>query len=249
MNSGSFTMDFSDLPDVLAVFPLEGVLLLPRGRLSLNVFESRYVNMVDAALKSDRMIGMIQPRHGGAGGDGGSGGSGGSGGDDHGEKNDKNGEDDSNDGDDPLYRIGCGGRIFAFQETTDGRYEITLEGVCRFETAEELASLDGYRRVRPDWEPFAGDIESELSDYLDHDRIQNSVRQFFDLHGIKVDWDVISATTDENLIASLTMGCPFAANEKQALLEATGLTERTNVLISLIEIALLENRNDDIPHQ
>ncbi len=246
MNSDSFTMDFSDLPDVLAVFPLEGVLLLPRGRLSLNVFESRYVNMVDAALKSDRMIGMIQPRHGGAGGDGGSGGSGG---DDHGEKNDKNGEYDSNDGDDPLYRIGCGGRIFAFQETTDRRYEITLEGVCRFETAEELASLDGYRRVRPDWEPFAGDMESEPSGHLDHDRIQNSVRQFFDLHGIKVDWDVISATTDENLIASLTMGCPFAANEKQALLEATGLTERTNVLISLIEMALLENRNGDIFYQ
>jgi Lon protease-like protein len=246
MNSGSFTMDFSDLPDVLAVFPLEGALLLPRGRLSLNVFESRYVNMVDAALKSDRMIGMIQPRHGGAGGNGGNGGSGG---DDHGEKNDKNGEDDSNGGDGPLYRIGCGGRIFAFQEAADGRYEITLEGVCRFETTEELASLDGYRRVRPDWEPFAGDMESEPSGHLDHDRIQNSVRQFFDLHRIKVDWDVISATTDENLITSLTMGCPFAANEKQALLEAAGLTERANVLISLIEIALLENRNGDIFYQ
>ncbi len=222
MNSGSFAMDFSDLPDVLAVFPLEGVLLLPRGRLPLNVFESRYVNMVDAALKSDRMIGMIQPRHGGASGAS---------------------------GDGLLYKIGCGGRIISFQETLDERYEITLEGVCRFETAEELAPLDGYRQVRPNWEPFAGDMESEPSGHLDHDRIQNSVRQFFDLHGIKADWDVISATTDENLIASLTMGCPFAGNEKQALLEAAGLTERANVLISLIEMALLENKSEDIPHQ
>jgi hypothetical protein len=243
MNSGSFTMNFFDLPDVLAVFPLDGVLLLPRGRLPLNVFEPCYVNMVDAALKSNRMIGMIQPRHGGARGDGGSGG------DDHGEKNNKNGEDNSNGGGVPLYRIGCGGRIVAFQEAIDKRYEIILEGVCRFQTTEELAPLDGYRRVRPDWEPFAGDMESEPSGHLDHDRIQNSVQQFFDLHGIKADWDIISATTDENLIASLTMGCPFAANEKQALLEAADLTERANVLISLIEMALLENRNDDIPHQ
>jgi Lon protease-like protein len=246
MNSGPFTMDFFDLPDVLAVFPLEGVLLLPRGRLSLNIFEPRCVNMVDAALKSDRMIGMIQPRHGGAGGDGGNDENSR---DSHDKGNNKNGDDDSSGSDGLLYRIGCGGRIVSFQETPDERYEISMEGVCRFETAEELATLDGYRRVRPDWEPFSGDMESEPSGHLDHDRIQNSVRQFFDLHGIKADWDVISAATDENLVTSLAMGCPFAASEKQALLEASGLTERANVLISLIEIALLENRNGDIFHQ
>ena len=242
MNDGSFDMDFDDLPDTLPVFPLEGVLLLPRGRLPLNIFEPRYVNMVNAALKTDRMIGIVQPRHGGEGGNGG-------------EKDNGNGEQeeetdrDGNGSEGPVYKIGCGGRIISFQEAPDNRYEITLKGVCRFETAEELAPLDGYRRVRPNWEPFAGDVESEPSGHLDRDRFQTSVRQFFDLHGIKADWEVISATTDENLVTSLAMGCPFAANEKQALLEAPGMAERANVLISLIEMALLEDRREDIPHQ
>ncbi len=244
MSDDSFTPDFSDLPQVLPVFPLERVLLLPRGRLPLNIFEPRYMNMVSAALKSDRLIGMIQPRHSGNG-NGGNGGEGGDNGDGGGE----NGDDYGDGGDGPVYRIGCGGRIVSFQEASNNRYEITLEGVCRFEVAEELALVDGYRRVRPNWQPFAGDMKSEPSDHLDRNRLQNSVRQFFDLHGIKADWDVISVTTNENLITSLAMGCPFAANEKQALLETPGLAERANILISLIEMALLENRGEDIPHQ
>jgi len=240
MSDDSFALDFDHLPDVLPVFPLDGVLLLPRGRLPLNIFEPHYVNMVNAALKGDRMIGMIQPRHGGNGGEGGNGGDG------NGAEDEDNG---NSGGDGPIYKIGCGGRIVSFQEAADNRYEIALEGVCRFEVAEELAPEDGYRRVRPNWEPFSGDMESEPSDHLDRDRLQGSVREFFDLHGIKADWNVISATTDENLITSLAMGRPFAANEKQALLETPGLAERANVLISLIEMALLENRGEDIPHQ
>lgn len=245
MNDGSFDMDFDDLPECLPVFPLKGVLLLPRGRLPLNIFEPRYVNMVNAALKGDRMIGMVQPRHGGNGGDG----NGGNGGDGNGGNGGEDEDNGGNGGDGPIYGIGCGGRIVSFQEAPDARYEITLEGVCRFEVAEELALEDDYRQVRPDWKPFVGDMESEPSGHLDRDRFQTSVRQFFDLHGIKADWDVISATTDENLITSLAMGCPFAANEKQALLEAPGMAERANVLISLIEMALLEDRSEGIPHQ
>ncbi len=219
-----FSLIFENLPDRIPIFPLEEILLLPRGRLPLNIFEPRYLAMTLASLKADRLIGMIQPQEG------------------------KNGP--GSDPDQPgLYDIGCAGRIVSFTETLDGRFEITLEGVCRFEIAEELETTDGFRNIRPSWDRFRDDFSPESGTAIDMERLEACVRPFLKLQGIQAEWQVISTASDENLITSLAMGFPFAANEKQALLEALSLDERAEILISLVEMALIETDNSDLTRQ
>lgn len=229
MTDDSFSLSIDQLPGTLPMFPLEGVLLLPRGRLPLDIFEPRYLKLVDDALKEDRLIGMVQPRTADILG-----------------REIKIGRHEG--GLPEIYTIGCAGRIVSFTETLDEGYEITLEGVCRFEIRDELPLDKGYRRVRVDWSSFEGDMESSTDLQLDRERLKKSVHGFFKLHGIGADWKVVSATSDENLITSLAMGCPFAPNEKQAFLEASDLAERANILISLIEMALLEDTRADLTH-
>lgn len=204
----------ADLPDVLPVLPLTGVILLPRGRLPLNIFEPRYLALVDQAMGQGRTLGMIQPTG-----------------------------DDANEVLSPLYNIGCMGRITSFSETEDGRYLISLIGVSRFKIGEELPMQNGYRRVRPVWAEFAHDLGGEdAATKLDRNRLLAALRDYFKAQGITANWEAIQQTTDENLVVSLTMVCPFEPNEKQALLEATTLAERARMLLTLLEMAALDKR-------
>lgn len=208
MSQNPFDPTFDQLPASLPVFPLTGALLLPRGKLPLNIFERRYLNMIQDALAADRTIGMIQPAEAGSG---------------------------------PvprLFGMGCAGRITSFAETDDGRFLITLTGLCRFTVGEELATTRGYRRVVPDWGPFRADLDEETGRCLDRDRLEPGLRAYFRQCGIQANWDAIEQTPDERLIATLSMICPFEPGEKQALLEAPDVARRAEMLLALIEMAV-----------
>jgi len=201
---------FDGLPGTIPVFPLPEVLLLPGGRLPLNIFEPRYLAMVEDALAEHRMIGMIQPCC-----------------------------RDRKDPSPALYRTGCAGRIARFEETGDGRYLIALNGVCRFDVAEELPLNRGYRRVRADWSRYEGDMACCDEVKLDRTRLLASLRRYFEAHGLSADWAAVGAAPDERLVTCLAMICPFDAPEKQALLEAPDLPARAEVLTTLVEMAAL----------
>ena len=210
-----------DLPQTLPVFPLTGVLLLPRGKLPLNIFEPRYLAMVEDALASrDRLIGMIQPREPG-------------------------GEGMTRGGVTPppaaLYQTGCAGRVTSFSETEDGRCLLTLTGICRFDLGEELATLRGYRRVVPDFTRWQNDLAAETSGAtvgaFDRDRLVRGLRAYLAARSITVEWNAITETPDERLITTLAMLCPFAPQEKQALLEYPTTAERARGITALIEMA------------
>ena len=203
----TFEPTYEQLPRTIPVFPLPEVLLLPRGRLPLNIFEPRYLAMVEDALAADRMIGMIQPLE-------------------------PNGADRTAD----LYDTGCAGRICRFEETGDGRYLIALSGVCRFTVAEELDTVSGYRRVQADWSEFRNDLNPVAETGLDRNRLFSALRGYFGTHGIDADWKALHEAPVERLVTCLSMICPFGASEKQALLEAPDLPARTKVLMALVEM-------------
>jgi hypothetical protein len=199
--------DFSGaLPDILPVFPLTGVLLLPRGRLPLNIFEPRYRAMTRDAMDGERLIGMVQPS-----------------------------DPPIRELNPAIYQTGCAGRITSFSETDDGRFLITLTGVSRFRIREELPLLSGYRRVVADWQEFAGDRDPDAAGF-DRARLVEGLKTFFTQRQVQADWEAIDRAPGEHLVTSIAMMCPFAPNEKQALLEAHTLGERARLLTALIEM-------------
>ncbi len=211
-------LDLADLPKTIPVFPLTGALLLPGGQLPLNIFEPRYVAMIEDALAArDRLIGMIQPREANAEG--------------------------MTRGNvvpppPPLYPTGCAGRIVSFSETEDGRFLITLRGLCRFTMTEELPTLRGYRRAVPDFAAWETDLRGEIAEpQIDRERLLTSLRVYFTVRNIQTDWDAVTQTPNERLVTMLSMMCPFAPQEKQALLEAPSLAERARTITALIEMA------------
>jgi len=203
------------LPGVLPIFPLVGVLLLPRARLPLNIFEPRYLAMTRDALGGERLIGMIQPS--GPASEPGVGGM-----------------------KPPVYPVGCAGRVTQFSETGDGRFLITLTGVSRFRIIEELPLLSGYRRVIPDWTPFAHDREIPDTPQFDRARLVRGLKSFFGQRQLSADWSAVEKAPAEQLIASIAMACPFAPSEKQALLEAADLEQRAELLTGLVEMAAIQ---------
>jgi Lon protease-like protein len=223
MSGSPFAPDFAQLPKTLPIFPLTGVLLLPGGRLPLNIFEPRYLAMTRDALAEARMIGMVQPA---------------------------DGQGDA--GDPPVYRRGCAGRMTSWSETDDGRYLITLAGVARFDITEELPRERLYRRVVPDWTPYRDDLAAESPPLAAAERLRllAAIKPFFDRHGISADWKAIEASADERLVTTLAMACPFAPGEKQALLDATDATERARLLTALMEMAALggDTPDDSVRH-
>ena len=223
MTRPPFDPAFEELPRIVPVFPLTGILLLPGGQLPLNIFEPRYLNMVQAALAAEpRMIGMIQPTEPNPD-------------DNRGPPGDAPGGSEPD-----ICRTGCGGRIVDFSETDDGRYRITLSGVCRFHVVEELAPKDGYRRVMADYHRFRGDLWQEDEATIDRERLLKALRAYLERRAIAADWATVETAPEHRLVTSLAMSCPFTAGERQALLEAPDLTERGRVLIALLEMALLE---------
>ena len=201
----------SDLPDAIPVFPLTGALLLPRGQMPLNIFEPRYVQMVDAALRGTRLIGMIQPE-----------------------------ADQEPDAAAPkLYRVGCVGRIVQFAETGDGRYLISLAGVSRFAVEEELATTTPYRQCRITAAPFASDFKPRLGEEeVDREAVVAALAKFTEATGLKIDWDGVEKAPNEALVNALSMMAPFGTREKQALLEAPDLKIRAETLVAITEMEL-----------
>ena len=213
-----FDPTFEQLPATLPIFPLSGALLLPGGRLPLNIFEPRYLGMVFDALASHRMIGMIHPvRPGGFAGDG---------------------LPEDQGGLPPVHTIGCAGRIVQFAETDDGRVLLSLLGVARFQVRTELPlHAHGWRPVLPDFTRFAADLAwREEKVELDRQRLQAALQAYFRARKLDTDWDAVAKAADNNLVTSLSMLCPFGPAEKQALLEATDSTARARLLIAFLEM-------------
>ena len=201
----------ADLPDEIPVFPLPGALLLPRARLPLNIFEPRYLAMLDDTLKTQhRLIGMIQPivmPEGKASG--------------------------------RLHQIGCAGRLTAFQETEDGRYLITLSGASRFRMVALQEGFTPYLRADVDWSSFERDLgRAESDEGFDRADFLDVLARYFATAQLSSDWDSLKEADEELLVNSLSILCPFDPEEKQALLEAPTLTNRRETLVTLMEFAL-----------
>ena len=201
----------ADLPQVIPVFALSGALLLPLGQLPLNIFEPRYMAMIDDALKGDRIIGMVQLL-----------------------------SDTPGQGAKPaLYGMGCAGRITSLEESGDGRYVVTLTGIARYRIVEELSAVTPYRQARVYFAPFAGDFdESGDRDAVDREGVIRALRRFAEVHRLSVDWEGIDAAPSDLLVNALSMMSPFGPKEKQALLEAPDLKTRADVLIAIAEMDL-----------
>jgi len=197
------------MPETLPIFPLTGVLLLPRGRLPLNIFEPRYLAMTRDAIEGDHLIGMVQPTD----------------------------PNQSLAGKPPVYPTGCAGLISSFAETEDGRLLITLTGLSRFRIRDELPLLRGYRRVTPDWTDFARDLAGEEEAAFDRERLLKGLGVYFDRHRIQANSDALNTVRGERLVASIAMLCPFEPSEKQALLEAADLGARARLLTAIVEMA------------
>lgn len=207
-----------ELPQVIPVFPLPGSILLSRGQLPLNVFEPRYLNMVDDAMAGDRIIGLIQPL---------------------------TGLDNPHP---PLARVGCAGRVTSFNETSDGRYLITLTGICRFRVTSELQVKTPYRQVHADFAPFEADLRApDPSAAFDRQGFLDALRPYLEHRGLNVDWDTAEAAPQEALINSLAMALPFEPAEKQALLEAATLEDRAEALTALLRIEAAASDDEDGP--
>ena len=203
-----FRTRFEDLPAEFAVFPLPGVLLLPRGRLPLNIFEPRYLAMIEDSLGNGRMFAMIQP--------------------DPALPDNANGP--------PLYRIGCLGRLSSFSETEDGRMLITLTGLARFSIASEIDMRRGYRRVIGDFSRFRADMNEPNDTAIDRDGLLDALRGYFARRSVEPNWDAINRLADDSLVVTLAMVCPFEPIEKQALLEALTEAERAETLLALLRM-------------
>ena len=198
-----------DLPLVIPVFPLDGALLLPGGQLPLNIFEPRYLNMFDDAMSGERIIGMVQTRPGG---------------------------DDERPS---LAPVGCAGRVTSFAETSDGRYLVTLTGICRFRVGDELPSRSPYRQVRADFAAFEDDLREAAAHSEtpgEASPLLAALRRYLDHRGLAIDWTSAETAPSDALINSLAMALPFEPVEKQALLEAPTLADRRETLVALLEI-------------
>ena len=225
-----FDPSFEQLPDTLPIFPLSGVLLLPGGKLPLNIFEPRYLSMIFDALAGHRMIGMVQPMQpGGFAGDG----------------------LPSEDGRPKVHQTGCAGRIVSFNETEDGRLLLALSGVCRFQIGRELEMAQGgYRRVSALFSPFRSDLDhsDELVE-LDRERLMAALSAFFRNRNLSTDWDAVKKAGDVNLVTSLSMVLPFGPAEKQALLEAPDTGARAKLLVAFLEMTAFSPSTDTPPQR
>ncbi len=216
----------ADLPETLPVFPLPGALLLPGGELPLNIFEPRYLEMVSSALSGERVIGMIQPRNMET-------------------EHDLDPQDELTRSD--LYEVGCAGRITSFMEVENNQVQIILSGICRFRISSEANSPSPYRVVRADYDDFLIDLTDE-SDTVgdDRERLLESLRRFLDARSMQADWDEIREVSTITLINTLSMIGSFTAGEKQALLEAPDLKQRTRTLIALADMSTGQENTDRV---
>lgn len=225
-----FDPGFEQLPETLPIFPLSGVLLLPGGKLPLNIFEPRYLAMIFDALAGHRMIGMVQPiQPGGYAGDG----------------------LPANDGPPKVHQVGCAGRIVSFNETEDGRLLLALSGICRFRIGRELdLAQGGYRRVSALFSPYRADLDhADEIVAIDRERLMAALAAFFRSRNLSTDWDAVKQAADGNLVTSLSMVLPFGPAEKQALLEAADTSARAKLLIAFLEMTAFTPPTDSPPQR
>ena len=205
-----------DLPQVIPVFPLDGALLLPSSELPLQIFEPRYLNMVDDVMAGDRIIGMIQTKGGSRARP-------------------------------TLADVGCAGRVTSFAETSDGRYLITLTGVCRFDLGEELMLQTPYRQVRAKYDRYEADLTRDpeiKASAAARTRFATALKKYLNRRELDIDWETANTAPLAALVNSLCMGLPFEAAEKEAFLEAPDLAARFEALTTLLEIDLSETDDE-----
>lgn len=210
----------ADLPQTLPLFPLEGAIVFPRGVLALNIFEPRYLNMIDDALGGERLIGMIQPATG--------------------EEGKVTPE---------LADVGTVGRITTFSETDDGRYLVTLTGVARFHMHQELKAGTPYRQALVSYDAYAEDFTPQSERGVNRDKLMTSLKTYAGLHGFQVDWESVEQAPTETVINVAAQICPFDAAAKQALLETVTLDERARALIALLEWDVASDNGQARPMQ
>jgi len=213
------TPAFADLPRDIPVFPLPGLLLLPGGQLPLHLFEERYRDLIRDALKADRMIGIMQPR-----------------------------DPNNNEWAPALYSVGCLGRIVSFRESEDGRFYVTLTGVCRFDVTNEMTSTAQYRRVNVDYGRYAADMAEDRDDaqgLVDRPTFMPALKTFLTQFEVNVDWAALEKVEDAPLLRSLAMTCPFEPSEKQAILEAETPADRGRLIAALIQMAAADVGDDE----
>lgn len=216
MQAGNFNYRLErDLPTTTSIFPLAGALLLPGGRLPLNIFEPRYLQMIDDAIAGTRLVGLIQPALDGA---------------------------VREDGEPEICSVGCLGRVTSLTETGDGRYLISLQGVCRFRVAEELSVRTPFRQCRIT--PFLGDLdEDQGGGEIDRPALLRAFRAYLEANELEADWESVSRAENAMLVNALSMMAPYGPAEKQALLEATDLKVRAETLIALTEMAVARDND------
>jgi hypothetical protein len=208
----------ADLPQLIPAFPLDGALLLPGGDLPLQIFEPRYLNMIDDVMAGDRIVGMIQTRPGG----------------------DRMRPS--------LTDVGCAGRVTSYAETSDGRYLITLTGVCRFDAGEELFVPSPYRQIRARYDRFEADLSERPetpAPEAARSRFARALKRYLNRRELDIDWETAHSAPLEALVTSLAMGLPFGSAEKQALLEAPTLSGRFETLSTLLEIDSADDGDDE----
>ena len=211
----------TDIPASVPIFPLTGALLLPYARRPLNIFEPRYLEMIDHALKSDRLIGLIQPR---------------------------DTTEESPQGAVPVQKIGTIGRITHFEEMEESRYFVILEGVCRFEFVKEMPTMSPFRRAMVTTEPFASDFDREFGEEaVDRTRFLKMMRDYAEFGNFDLNWDEIEKTGTADLVNFCCMVSPYGAAEKQALLEANSLEARAETLIAMAEIEMAKGDGEQSP--
>jgi hypothetical protein len=206
-----------ELPDKIPIFPLKGVVMFPDTYLPLNIFEPRYLKMIDQAISNkNRLIGMIQPKN-------------------------------SNESDDkiPLYRVGCAGKIIKFEETDDNRYLITLKGLSRFSLISEKTNDNNFREANIDWRNFSKDfnVNAKSSDFR---TLKTTLKKYFKSKKIKANMEAIDTFNDYNFVDQITMICPLANNEKQLLLETTSISKREKLLQTILDSYISEEYISDI---
>jgi Lon protease-like protein len=210
-----------ELPELIPIFPLPGALLLPRGQMPLNIFEPRYLAMVDDAFRDGhRLIGMIQPdvTH------------------------------SHNEAKPVLFRVGCVGRITQLAESGDGRYILELTGIARFKVVEEIGALTLYRQCKVDYFPYADDfIARKGEDDVNREALIDTLRAFLKVNNLKVDWEGVESAPNEALVNALAMMSPYGPPEKQAMLEAHDLKTRAEILIAVTEMDLAKKRTSGDP--
>ena len=206
----------NDLPSKLAIFPLTGAVLFPQTQLPLNIFEPRYLQMIDEVLSSpDRIMGMIQPNL---------------------STNDTNSKN--------LKKVGCAGRISSFSETGDGRYLVTLTGLIRFEVNNELDTTTQYRQVIADYDNYKEDLKPANLENIDRKSLLTLIKKYLEQRNLLIDWEIIEQSPTEQLINYSGVLVPFEPEEKQLLLETKNLYDRCKALESLFQSYQFQNNQD-----